>query len=138
MTLIRLLSSTRCPQAAALVLALAAAWPLVSAAAVPAGPGVAWRPAASDAEVDRAFATARAEGKPVFLYWGAVWCPPCANGDFVAQDGPQPHTGDFDLRLIPICGRWVYSSGPVRRGGVIELFVHALNRTRLTVLGSDL
>ena len=45
-------------------------------AATPAG-RVAWLPAASDAEVDRAFATAKAQGKPVFLYWGAVWCPPC-------------------------------------------------------------
>src|SRR6478752_10612577 len=47
-----------------------------SFAATPTG-GVAWLPASSDAEVDRAFATAKAEGKPVFLYWGAVWCPPC-------------------------------------------------------------
>lgn len=45
-------------------------------AAVPAG-RVAWVPVSSDAEVDRAFAQAKAEGKPVFLYWGAVWCPPC-------------------------------------------------------------
>jgi hypothetical protein len=35
--------------------------------------GVAWR----KGDVDDAFATAKAEGKPLFLYWGAVWCPPC-------------------------------------------------------------
>jgi thiol-disulfide isomerase/thioredoxin len=27
--------------------------------------------------VESAFATARAQNKPVFLYWGAKWCPPC-------------------------------------------------------------
>ncbi|MDM5177958.1 thioredoxin family protein [Massilia sp. DJPM01] len=26
---------------------------------------------------DAAFAQARAAGQPLFLYWGAVWCPPC-------------------------------------------------------------
>jgi thiol-disulfide isomerase/thioredoxin len=35
--------------------------------------GVAWR----KGDVDAAFAAAKAEGKPVFLYWGAKWCPPC-------------------------------------------------------------
>ncbi len=39
--------------------------------------GIAWKQAASDADVDAAFATARAETKPVFVYWGAKWCPPC-------------------------------------------------------------
>ena len=27
--------------------------------------------------VDSAFALARHENRPLFLYWGAVWCPPC-------------------------------------------------------------
>jgi len=37
-------------------------------------PGIDWR----QGDVDAAFAEARASGKPLFLYWGAVWCPPCA------------------------------------------------------------
>jgi thioredoxin-related protein len=39
--------------------------------------GIAWKEASSDADVDAAFASARAEAKPVFVYWGAKWCPPC-------------------------------------------------------------
>jgi len=27
--------------------------------------------------VDEAFAAAQESGKPIYLYWGAVWCPPC-------------------------------------------------------------
>jgi thiol-disulfide isomerase/thioredoxin len=45
---------------------------------------------AGDAE---AFAAARAANKPVFLYWGAKWCPPCqqlkssvfSRADFMAK-----------------------------------------------------
>ncbi|MDB5872466.1 MAG: putative disulfide-isomerase [Ramlibacter sp.] len=42
-----------------------------------AASGIGWQMAASDAEVDKAFSLAKSSGKPVFLYWGAVWCPPC-------------------------------------------------------------
>jgi len=35
--------------------------------------GVAWHAG----DVDSAFARARQEKRPLFLYWGAVWCPPC-------------------------------------------------------------
>ena len=31
-----------------------------------------------DGDVDAAFAAAKAADKPLFLYWGAEWCPPCA------------------------------------------------------------
>ena len=50
-----------------------------SAAAAPGLPStnVAWLPAAADADIERAFALGRAQGKPVLLYWGASWCPPC-------------------------------------------------------------
>ena len=30
-----------------------------------------------EGSVDEAFAEARETDKPVYLYWGAVWCPPC-------------------------------------------------------------
>jgi thiol-disulfide isomerase/thioredoxin len=30
-----------------------------------------------DGSVEEAFALARETGKPLFLYWGAEWCPPC-------------------------------------------------------------
>ena len=36
--------------------------------------GIAW----FDGDVDAAFATAKTANKPLFLYWGAEWCPPCA------------------------------------------------------------
>jgi len=63
---------------APLALAAALAAPLPAAqAANPSGPGVAWLAAAGDADIERAFAQARAEKKPLLLYWGAQWCPPC-------------------------------------------------------------
>jgi thiol-disulfide isomerase/thioredoxin len=36
-------------------------------------PGIHW----FEGDVDAACAAAKAANKPVFLYWGAIWCPPC-------------------------------------------------------------
>lgn len=42
----------------------------------PVESGVAWvKPVGTD--IESVFAQAKASNKPVFLYWGAVWCPPC-------------------------------------------------------------
>ena len=70
-------------QSAVLALALTAPLPWLAPAlaagdaAAVSGPAVDWRMAASDADIAQAFALAQAERKPLLLYWGAQWCPPC-------------------------------------------------------------
>ncbi len=75
------LPHSRTLKASALALALAAtlAGPGIAARAADGPPpgNVAWQDATSDADIDKAFAAAKAQNKPVLLYWGAVWCPPC-------------------------------------------------------------
>lgn len=66
----------RAPLFAALLSAVFAG-PLPALAATSAGAGVAWLSAAADTDIERAFAQAKAEKKPLLLYWGAKWCPPC-------------------------------------------------------------
>ena len=74
-------STARILKSTVLVGALAASLAgfAVGAHAVDGSPSanVAWQDATSDADIDRAFAQAKAQNKPVLLYWGAVWCPPC-------------------------------------------------------------
>jgi thiol-disulfide isomerase/thioredoxin len=66
-------------QNAVLAAALLAIVPAAGFAAAPTSSqpgqqaGIAWH----QGDVDSAFAEAKAANKPVFLYWGAVWCPPC-------------------------------------------------------------
>ena len=64
---------------AACLLAFTSAIPAPSQAAASSGErsGIGWQMVSTDTEVDKAFALAKKSGKPVFLYWGAVWCPPC-------------------------------------------------------------
>ncbi|HEX4585234.1 MAG TPA: thioredoxin family protein [Burkholderiaceae bacterium] len=64
------------PAALALAAVLLAPHPAPAAPgsdAAAGGPAIAW----FAGDVDSAFARARAEHKPLFLYWGASWCPPC-------------------------------------------------------------
>ena len=104
--------------AAAASAALAATITPEVAAAVSAGaePAIAWREPHGQAEVEAAFAEAQKLGQPVFVYWGAVWCPPCNQvratvfnrPDFIAKsrgfvaiylDGDQPGAQKLGARF---------------------------------------
>ena len=51
--------------------------PAPAGSSSPAQPAIQWVRPQSVADVDRAFEDARSRNQPVFLFWTAVWCPPC-------------------------------------------------------------
>lgn len=61
---------------------------------------VAWVVASNESDVDKAFARAKSEGKPLFLYWGAVWCPPC--NQVKATLFSRPDFADAARAFIPV------------------------------------
>jgi thiol-disulfide isomerase/thioredoxin len=57
-----------------------------------AAPGISVKPddiAWHTGTVESAFELAREQGKPVFLYWGAEWCPPCHQIKATIFDKPE-------------------------------------------------
>ncbi len=77
---------------------------------------IAWRYSTDELSVGSAFSQARSENKPLFLYWGATWCPPCnqikatifSRPDFIAQsrsfvpvylDGDTPSAQEHGKRF---------------------------------------
>lgn len=63
--------------ASALSACAPAAAPVPAAHAADAAPAAATAIAWRHGDVDDAFSEAAESGRPVLLYWGAVWCPPC-------------------------------------------------------------
>ena len=57
--------------------------PPVAAGSAP--PGIDW----FEGSVEQAFEHARSSDKPLFLYWGAVWCPPCVEIRQTVFKSPQ-------------------------------------------------
>jgi len=53
-----------------------------------------------DGSPEQAFARAKREGSLVFLYWGAVWCPPC--NELKAQVFNKPNFPDLVRGFVPV------------------------------------
>src|SRR5258708_37578848 len=76
----------------------------------PDSPGIDWYAG----DVGAAFSAARSAHKPILLYWGAVWCPPCqelkstvfTRRDFIARSRPfLPVYLDGHQARAQTCGR---------------------------------
>ncbi len=53
-----------------------------------------------DGTPEKAFARAKQDGSLVFLYWGAVWCPPC--NEIKAQVFNKPQFADLMRGFVPV------------------------------------
>lgn len=50
--------------------------------------------------VDEAFKAAKKDKKMVFLYWGAIWCPPC--NELKAQIFSKPRFAELMANFVPV------------------------------------
>ena len=73
-----------------------------AAAAAPGTTSVAYVEGISwfDGGIDAAFEAAKAQDRPVFLYWGAEWCPPCH--DLKAYVFPRPDFQQALQQFVPV------------------------------------
>ncbi|MRG98342.1 thioredoxin family protein [Polyangium spumosum] len=76
----------------------AAAAPTTAAPVTKAAPSI--EPPFLDIAPERAFARARDEGKLVFLYWGAAWCPPC--NDLKSEVFSKPRFAEMMRDFVPV------------------------------------
>ena len=88
--------------------------------------GIAWW----QGEVQQAFDQAKREGRPLFLYWGAVWCPPCnqikktifTRPDFVAKSRLfLPVYLDGDSERAQVWGDRLEVTGHADLGGTLAV-----------------
>ncbi|MCX6128600.1 MAG: thioredoxin family protein, partial [Proteobacteria bacterium] len=49
---------------------------------------------------EEAFAVAKAQNKLIFLYWGAVWCPPC--NELKSEVFSKPRFAELMLNFVPV------------------------------------
>lgn len=80
--------------------------------------------------VEEAFALAKQERKPVFLYWGAVWCPPCHVLRTKLFTRP-----DFQARLAATVP--VYLDGDTERAQIWGEKLHTLGYPTVIIFDAD-
>jgi len=90
------------------------------------GDGIPW----FGGTVEEALAKAKAERRPVFLYWGAVWCPPCQV--LRTRLFPRP---EFRARLAATVP--VYLDGDTERAQIWGEKLHTLGYPTVVLLDPD-
>ncbi|NRA45174.1 MAG: thioredoxin family protein [Oligoflexales bacterium] len=70
-------------------------------------PGSSFESLWFDGSIEDAFAQSQKSKKPVFLYWGAVWCPPC--NELKSQVFMKPKFRNLISSVIPV---YLDYSGP--------------------------
>ena len=97
---------------------------------------IEWNEVRQAGDLEAAFALARSQQRPLFLYWGAVWCPPCnrvkseifARNDFARRSasvlcchldgdspGAQALAARYGLRSYPTLVLFAPGGGEITR-----------------------